>query len=151
MVHKVATILAFFVLASDAASACDYRLNITTVSKHFGLPENHIEVNENNYGAGIACREGSHEYSIGYFKNSFFKDSFYVSRHDYVSTKYADIGLVYGAVTGYPENYRGVSPLLYGSLRKEIADIEIGLVSTLGYFIEDHVDAVVLTLGVPLE
>lgn len=76
-------------------------------SRHAGSRiDNGGEYNETNPGLGYEWQANERvNYSFGYFKNSYAKDSFFATTfYSPYSIGKVRIGLVLGAVTGYPEN-----------------------------------------------
>jgi hypothetical protein len=93
----VAGCLALAVSCSETRGA-SLSIDIHGASKHFSSEK----YNEHNPGLGFTLDQGKWSYSLGYYKNSVYRDSAYVSAG--WSTEvlpYARLGFIAGVVTGY--------------------------------------------------
>ena len=79
-----------------------------TTATHYltsGFVSHHAkgDYRENNYGIGYEIRQGRFAYSVGYFRNSLDRDTFYgaVGYHAWTNGP-VSVGLVGGLATGYP-------------------------------------------------
>ena len=103
--------------------AQDY-LVATVTSFHFDRSKDY---NESNFGLGIE-RRYSDEWagSVGYFKNSFYRNTVYVFA-GYTPYRYGEwrYGVVVGAVTGYENN---VSPWITGVATRDYGRFGVNIV-----------------------
>lgn len=115
------TLFAILIFISFTAQACDSEwINLGGVSQHLSWKRKNGEPNEVNPGLGYTCRNSGSDWAGGVYKNTVSKPSFYLLNYRYIKSGTNDIGVAYGAVTGYVwmrklPNYKGVSPI--GMLR----------------------------------
>lgn len=103
--------------------AQDY-LVATVTSYHYDRSKDY---NESNFGLGIERRYSDEcAWSVGYFKNSLYRNTVYVfagyTPYRYMGWRY---GVVVGAVTGYES---GVSPWLTGVATRDYGRFGVNIV-----------------------
>lgn len=112
-------------MISYTTQAGDLFLDSTTYSKHFFTNKSH---NENNFGLGLTYQTGEHsEVRVGYYKNSYFKQSEYVLVNlfnEYSGTYYDPrwtirYGIAIGGVHGY-DGTDGELPITIGTIQPAI-------------------------------
>ena len=124
---KILTIILLLILANNSYSEeSEYKFNIHLASYHFNRD---YDWNEKNYGFGVEKHTDSVYFGVGYFKNSYNEDSFYLSIGvDTVMFNSVEIGLFSGIASGYSQHNRGVGDfILIGgiSISKEGISIEL--------------------------
>ena len=94
---------------SDILQNGDYYLDINGKSKHLGTDE---KFNEDNKGFGVTTEYGNKLATMGHYRNSMYDDSYYAGmgfKKRFGDKYYTDLGLLYGAVTGYEDK---VTPMV---------------------------------------
>lgn len=101
----------------------ELRYNIHLASYHFNRD---YDWNEENYGLGVEY--GGETYTgVGYFRNSYAEDSFYILQ----GIEYAGIQLFVGVSSGYPEYLQDFSNLrVIAGVSKTFKNVKLTLNST---------------------
>jgi len=132
--------LIMLLLFSTSAMACDMTIHLK--STHLNLPENHVKINNDNYGLGMECGNTV----FGAYHNTFYKQSIYLGRV-YRTHGNLSLGVSFGGVTGYQEQSgQPIMPYAYGIISYQYGDIRFNIMGTPNWGMGHQVQVITTTI-----